>query len=244
MKDCILPIIDPQNLFPSKHTLQHIISIYEDEKNHKWFLKKEDDANILAEAASWLLAKKLKVPVPQGAICHLCGEMYWCSSNVVGTTDFDLSYAALAGIKNRSDLARILLLDIIVGNPDRHRANLLCQIEESKIWAIDFAASRIGIPEKYQSMNAEYVIQQLKPIELKEDPYLWSSDFQQDIRFALEDFTSLSLDKQFFQSFLECLQFADLLDDPKDSEGWIERLVWRFENSHILWQSYWNTITR
>jgi len=79
---------------------------------------------LLAEAVSWLLARRLRIPVPDAAVT-LSGDLSWLSKQITPVVHWDAIHQG--GITNLMDLGKVLVLDVLINNPDRHAGNLLLQ---------------------------------------------------------------------------------------------------------------------
>lgn len=105
------------------HTETHSWSI--DVTGTIWARKRVEVTGIeglLAEAVSWLLARRLRVPVPDAAVT-LSGDLSWLSKQITPVVHWDAIHQG--GITNLLDLGKVLVLDVLINNPDRHAGNLL-----------------------------------------------------------------------------------------------------------------------
>lgn len=126
-----------------------------DASGRQWVRKREADTGfqpLLAEAACFLLGEHLGVPQPRGAVFHDGVEWSWMSERIVAAGEhWEPDMRDL--IANLDELGRILTLDAIVFNEDRHRRNLLVEpvADEAhlKVWAIDAGKAEIGWPEDF-----------------------------------------------------------------------------------------------
>jgi hypothetical protein len=94
----------------------------------RWIRKRQVDTcfePLLSEALSWLLARELKVPVPAGAVTGEGDDLSWLSEYIPSVVHWhpDLVHY----IVNLDDLGRMLALDAIIHNSDRHGGNILLQ---------------------------------------------------------------------------------------------------------------------
>lgn len=133
------------------HTETHSWSI--DVTGTIWARKRVEVTGIeglLAEAVSWLLARRLCVPVPDAAVT-LSGDLSWLSKQITPVVHWDAIHQG--GITNLMDLGKVLVLDVLINNPDRHAGNLLLQPDPDesaiKLWAIDAGNALIGWPSDY-----------------------------------------------------------------------------------------------
>lgn len=80
-------------------------------------------SGLRAEAIAALAAQVVGAPVPEGAVCDIDGVRWWCSRWVAGADPWSAEGAR--DLSSLGDGARIVLLDLLVGNEDRHRDNML-----------------------------------------------------------------------------------------------------------------------
>lgn len=131
-----------------------------DATGRQWVRKRECDTGfqpLLAEAASFLLGRRLGVPQPEGAVFHDGAEWSWMSERIVCAGEHwepDMR----DWVSNLDELGRVLALDAIVFNEDRHRRNLLvvpdgdeCHL---RVWAIDAGKAEIGWPADFIARGA------------------------------------------------------------------------------------------
>ncbi|HYH96248.1 hypothetical protein [Hyalangium sp.] len=106
---------------------------------------------LLAEALGWLLARALGVRTPDGAIGGEGDGLSWLSLRVDGVTHWHPS--SIHFIKNAKELGRMLVLDVVILNEDRHEGNILLQPNPDQYnlvaWAIDTGGALIGFPESF-----------------------------------------------------------------------------------------------
>lgn len=123
-----------------------------DATGRQWVRKREADTGfqpLLAEAASFILGQHLGVPQPWGAVFHDGAEWSWMSERIAAAGEhWEPDMRDL--VANIDELGRVLALDAIVFNEDRHRRNLLVEAigDEAhlKVWAIDAGKAEIGWP--------------------------------------------------------------------------------------------------
>lgn len=107
---------------------------------------------ILAEVISWLLGNHMKVPMPQASIyCPADDEPTWLSSYVDACMHFSPGRAF--EFENYIDLARVLALDALIANGDRHAGNILMCNESMRIIAIDHDKALVGWPSDFISLG-------------------------------------------------------------------------------------------
>lgn len=126
-----------------------------DASGRQWVRKRESDTGVqplLAEAASFLFGQHLDVPQPGGAVFHDGTEWSWMSQRIEAAGEhWDPDMRDL--VVNLDGLGRVLALDAIIFNEDRHRCNLLVEpIDDEdhlRIWAIDAGKAEIGWPSDF-----------------------------------------------------------------------------------------------
>jgi hypothetical protein len=105
-----------------------------------------EPGELLAEALGWLLSRDLGVPTPDSAIHVTHVETSWLSE-VVGPMDH-WSPVCAQRLADPDELAKIIALDAIIGNFDRHEGNILARpddtIEQLRLFSIDLGWSWIG----------------------------------------------------------------------------------------------------
>lgn len=117
----------------------------------RWVRKRASETGfeaLLAEALGWMLARELAVPVPDGAVTGEGDDLSWLSEQVPAVQHWDASRVHY--IHNLEELGRMLTLDAIVFNEDRHARNILLQPAptelELRAWSIDVGDSPLGRP--------------------------------------------------------------------------------------------------
>ncbi len=119
-----------------------------DNSGRRWVRKREENVGyqgLLAEALSWLLARRLGAPVPDGAVCLDPGQRSWLSAWVADSVHWRAESAEY--FVNPDGLGSVLALDALVHNGDRHSGNLLLEPRREGIlwiWAIDFGNALVG----------------------------------------------------------------------------------------------------
>ncbi len=109
--------------------------------------------DLVAEAVGWLLSKELSVRTPEAAF--VTGErLGWASRRV----DAIMNWAPDdAGLCDPVDVARIFVLDALIGNTDRHNDNVLVFDEGGNaplwVYSIDLGNSRVGHPEGFAELG-------------------------------------------------------------------------------------------
>ena len=153
----LVPAITRFARVPVPHTNEATYAL--DAAGNEWIAKREADMGceaLLAEAITWLLARRLGVRVPDAAFCDDPGERAWLSRRVPDAGHWTSS-AALR-VANVAEAAAIIALDAIVFNEARHGRNLLLTGERPDspviVWAIDADEARIGHVEDFRRLGA------------------------------------------------------------------------------------------
>ncbi|MCA1942828.1 MAG: hypothetical protein LDL15_04410, partial [Yonghaparkia sp.] len=137
---------------PVPHTNEAVYAL--DATGRRWVAKREADMGceaLLAEAITWLLARRLGVPVPEAAFCDADGERAWLSAWVPHAKHW--SAASAGQLRNADAAAAILTLDAVVCNEARHGGNLLLVADPaggSTAFAIDADEALIGHPAELE----------------------------------------------------------------------------------------------
>lgn len=126
-----------------------------DASGRTWVRKRESNTGVeglLAEAVSYLLGKLLEVRQPMGAVFYDGTEWSWMSERVPAAGEhWDSDMRDY--ISNLDEVARMLVLDALTLNEDRHGQNILVQPVEDethlRLWAIDSGNAHIGNPGDY-----------------------------------------------------------------------------------------------
>jgi hypothetical protein len=127
----------------------------------RWVRKRElvtGYEQLASEALGFLLARELKVPVPDGAITGEGHDRSWLSLFLPSCEHWDATRLHL--VSNLQDLGRMFALDAIISNPDRHSQNILLQVdpedpEELRLWCIDVGDSLLGYPHDLRDAGLE-----------------------------------------------------------------------------------------
>lgn len=112
---------------------------------------------LLAEAVSWLLGRALGVRQPEVAVAQVDAEWSWLSEVVKPSKHWsaeDRDY-----IINLDETGRMLALDALVGNGDRHAQNVLVELHPDptalRLWAIDAGNALVGQIDDYLALGLE-----------------------------------------------------------------------------------------
>lgn len=127
----------------------HNATVVVDANGTNWVAKHESEINqegILAEAISWMLAMEIGVPVPPAAYSRDEDGLTWLSQVVHPVLHWTAHEAVF--VANTETFGRVLALDAIVMNTDRHAGNILLQPDPDeyslKAWAIDHEGAHVG----------------------------------------------------------------------------------------------------
>lgn len=107
---------------------------------------------LLAEALGLLLGQALGAPVPEGAVTGPPDDTTWLSEVIPDIQHWDRQLANF--IVNYPDVGRLLALDAILLNDDRHEGNLVLQATAEheysrRAWGIDMANALAGRPTDF-----------------------------------------------------------------------------------------------
>lgn len=123
-----------------------------DASGRQWVRKREADTGfqpLLAEAACYLLGLELQVRQPPAAVFHDGQDWSWMSERIrVAGEHWHPDMRDL--IANLDEVGRMITLDALTFNEDRHRRNILVEPvgDEAhlRLWAIDSGKAEIGWP--------------------------------------------------------------------------------------------------
>jgi hypothetical protein len=114
-------------------------------------------SDIVAEATGWLLSRALGVLTPDAAVVMSDdGAIGWASKKIEYALGWHPDDADLC---SQNNIAGIFVLDAIIGNPDRHKDNVLVvdrsDDQPKEVYSIDLALSWLGYPEEFpgQGLN-------------------------------------------------------------------------------------------
>ena len=117
------------------------------DRDKRWVAKAAGSSDIVAESVGWLVANYLNVPTaPDVAVSTHDGDTYWLSGYLPNPLEWTV--ADISAIVNADALGRMMVLDIFIGNEDRHQRNLLVfeNAAGRRVGAIDMGAALIGNP--------------------------------------------------------------------------------------------------
>lgn len=123
----------------------------------RWVAKRCNRSDIIAESVGWLFARELKVPTVQRAlVVKHHGDLWWLGEMIEPAMHWDESRSQT--ITNPDQLGRIIGLDCLLGNEDRHEKNILVRFVGADICeaiAIDYAGCWTGTPSKLQDRGMQ-----------------------------------------------------------------------------------------
>ncbi len=132
-----------------------------DSEGREWISKGGDSVgwnDIFAETVSWLLGRRLGVRTPDAAVhVDAAGRPFWLSRRVRFYKHW--SAGNDERVVNLGELARMLVLDALVGEIDRHAGNLILEpTPDGKgltAWAIDSGNALIGQPSDFEALGLD-----------------------------------------------------------------------------------------
>jgi hypothetical protein len=132
-----------------------------DATGRTWVRKREVNTGangLLAEAASYLLGDLLGVRQPRAAVFHDGDEWSWMSERLVAAGEhWNPDQRDL--IANVEEVGRMVALDALTLNEDRHAQNLLVEPladgAHLRVWAIDSGNALIGTPVDFCGRGVE-----------------------------------------------------------------------------------------
>jgi hypothetical protein len=113
---------------------------------------------LLGEAFGYLFSNALELNVPRAAVHR--GEEWqaWLSELIWPVTHWD--EGKIPFIENLDEIGRMLALDALLANQDRHRGNILlesaCEEDDTlTVWPIDFGNALVGFPSDFLDMGTD-----------------------------------------------------------------------------------------
>jgi hypothetical protein len=110
---------------------------------------------LLAEAVGLLLGKELHVPMPRGAVHGAGNDASWLSEVIPSVLHWNPIRTHF--IRNPEGFGRMLTLDAILFNEDRHAGNILLQPTPTpldlRVWSIDMGRALVGHPEDFERVG-------------------------------------------------------------------------------------------
>jgi hypothetical protein len=144
------------DLVPMRNTSDALYAIASD--HTKWVKKYLSANDLLAECLGTLLAMDLDVPTAAGGYYVDTSATRWWLSRVIEPA-FHWSPQRAQRLAEPKELGAILALDAIIGNRDRHAANIILTPRntetELRAFSIDVADSWIGSPSDLEAAGLD-----------------------------------------------------------------------------------------
>jgi hypothetical protein len=138
---------------PHSNEVEYVI----DDDGNRWVLKRNmlGYNSILAEAVGLELSRLLGIQTPSAGLLVEPGQHLWMTRYLPDVKHWSLDDRHL--VKNLPDIGGMLVLDIVVGNEDRHAGNILLQAKDRTLTAfsIDMEQSWAGTPEDISERPVE-----------------------------------------------------------------------------------------
>jgi hypothetical protein len=131
-----------------------------DSTGRRWVRKRVSEMGheaLLAEALGWLLSRHLSVPTPDAALSGEGAAASWLSSALPLVKHW--SETERDRVRNIRAIGRVLALDAVLMNGDRHAGNILLSPLKKggrmTAWAIDFDHALVGWPGDYAAVSVD-----------------------------------------------------------------------------------------
>lgn len=131
-----------------------------DSKGRRWIRKRVSEMGheaLLAESLGWLLARHLSVPIPDAAISGAGEGASWLSAALPLVKHW--GEAEAGRVRNLRAVGRVLTLDAVLMNGDRHAGNILLaplkKGDRMTAWAIDFDHAVVGWPGDFAAVSVD-----------------------------------------------------------------------------------------
>ncbi len=128
-------------------------AVYATDGRRRWVRKPLMGADgLLAEALGLMLGRELHAPVPNGAVTGPPKEFVWLSEVIPNIQHWDSQHVNF--IVNYPEVGRLMALDALLLNDDRHAGNLVLQATmhnefERQAWGIDMGNALVGVPAAF-----------------------------------------------------------------------------------------------
>jgi hypothetical protein len=128
-------------------------AVYATDGARKWVRKPLMGADgLLAEALGFMLGRELRAPIPEGAVTGPPEDVSWLSEFLPDIQHWDTSHVNF--IVNYPEVGRLIALDALLLNDDRHAGNLVLQTTnknevERRAWGIDMGNALAGRPTDF-----------------------------------------------------------------------------------------------
>lgn len=131
-----------------------------DSSGRRWVRKRVSEMGheaLLAESLGWLLSRHFSIPIPDAALSGEGEGASWLSSALPLVKHW--SEAERGRVRNLRAIGRVLMLDAVLLNGDRHAGNILLQPLKKggrlTAWAIDFDHALVGWPGDYAGVSVD-----------------------------------------------------------------------------------------
>jgi hypothetical protein len=128
--------------------------------NRDWLLKLDEDSGpqeIIGEAFCWLFGREFGVKIPEAAIYANGARRGWVSELVPAIQNWSPEFRDQ--IINLDEVGKMLALDAIVGNPDRHGGNVLVDFQPDEahvqLWAIDHGYAMVADAVQFRQLGLD-----------------------------------------------------------------------------------------
>ena len=128
-------------------------AVYATDGPRRWVRKPLMGANgLLAEALGFMLGRALHAPIPEGAVTGPPDDLVWLSEVVPNIQHWESQHVNF--IINYPEVGRLMALDALLFNDDRHAGNLVLQATdknafERRAWGIDMGNALAGVPADF-----------------------------------------------------------------------------------------------
>lgn len=129
-----------------------------DATGRRWVRKRVSEMGheaLLAEALGWLLARHFSVPIPDAALAGQGEDASWLSEVLPLVKHWN--EAERTRVRNLRAIGKVLMLDAVLMNGDRHAGNiLLAPLKKGgrlTAWAIDFDHALVGWPGDFAAVS-------------------------------------------------------------------------------------------
>jgi hypothetical protein len=128
-------------------------AVYATDGSRRWVRKPLMGANgLLAEALGLMLGRELRAPIPEGAVTGPPDDFVWLSEVLPNIQHWDSH--SVNFVINYPEVGRLMALDALLLNDDRHAGNLVLQATaknefERRAWGIDMGNAVAGVPTDF-----------------------------------------------------------------------------------------------
>jgi hypothetical protein len=146
-------------------------------------------------------------------------------------------------VRNADDFAKVLVLDVLVDNGDRHDKNILLTAADTegswRFWAIDFDGARVGGPWDGDTSNSPTIPEQCPPgMWLSEVPW---AVLEGPLAQAVSSLQALLARTDYVYQIAETALMAAEGTAPSVArvDSLVEYLEWRGQAAHTMAVAYW-----